>query len=697
MPSHPLDYSLSNITTSLQHALAQWNVFVDSNLEECRDLFLLSAEWLVEHIVYIDTNVGGWPIKISLADGRKVSALSASVQGQAISILIRAYQATQQRKFLDVARLAVETFKRDILDGGICAPIGEDGNFFEELAVYPASHSLSGLLFALLGLYEYLTTMDDAAVEKQIERSNRTMHTLLQEFDTGFWVYSDLLAQKLATPEQLALYCQLFKGIVEYSDCAHCRRLISHSERYQKSFTSRFAHHIANLGVACSTHILSQIRSKLFPGQAVTSLLRVCVPVTAFPIAGGMRTVITNIAKVTADSWHMEYVTRHVGYDAQDMTIHPFNKKGTSPWQFPTVLLYCVSGFWKLFSLQRQHQYNLLLPQDGIFTGFFTAAAAKLSGVRVVCIDHGNLTQLSNNLMRTERINALVAKRSIRARVERYSLALYWPCLSLFAWFSARCIDSFLIPGASGDGIEEICARLGVPQSRLTRFANMIDVDRHVVPSSNLRAVEREKQGIPANALVISVICRLAPEKGLDIALDAIHHALALIPTELQACVRVVFAGDGPLREQLEKDITSRRLSPICLLPGELSEKHVISLLGLTDIFLFTSRRAAGYPLAIMEAMASGCATIATNEPLANIRLLSEGRGIVVPIGDVEKTAEALATLLCDDTLRVGMGKLARDHIRENYSPAMFRRVFIRSGYWSQLDELLSTEHVAKL
>ncbi len=654
-------------------------------------LFLERAEWLVEHSVQIDPNVCGWPVAIVCAGGKKVSALSASVQGQAIAVLVRAYRVTGQKKFLDTAGMAVETFKRDILDGGVCSPIGEDGVFFEETAVYPASHALPGLLGSLPGLYEYLAVTYDEGVQQQIERSSRTLHMLLREFDTGLWLRSDLLSQQLATPEGLISYCQLLTEVVRYSDCQHCRRVISRWEQYQKNVASRFVYHVVSTGVACRTRVLSGIRSRLFPRQSETPLLSVCVPITAFPIAGGMRTVVTNIANVTADSWHMEYVTRQVGPDTEGLIVHPFPKTGTSPWHFPTVLWYCVSGFWKILSLQRQNaRYDLLLPQDGIFTAFFTGIAAKLSGVRVVCIDHGNLTLLHNNLMKAERAKALATKRSVRAYIERCLLSLYWPCLHLFALLSARCIDHFLIPGASGDGIEEICARLGIPQSRLTRFANMIDVDRHIFPSSDVRADERAKLGIPANALVISIICRMAPEKGLDIALDAIQRALALLPVELQACVRVIFAGDGPLREQLEHDIAVRGLRSQCLLTGELSEKQVISLLGLSDIFLFTSRRAAGYPLAIMEAMASGCATIATNEPLANVRLLSEGRGMLVPIGDVEKTAAALAALLCDDTLRLQMGGLAREHIRSNYSPAMFRRVFIRSGYWSKLDTLLT-------
>src|SRR5207248_3431805 len=138
-------------------------------------------------------------------------------------------------------------------------------------------------------------------------------------------------------------------------------------------------------------------------------------------------------------------------------------------------------------------------------------------------------------------------------------------------------------------------------------------------------------------------VCRLAPEKGLEIALEAISQALSVLSPNLSSRVRVIIAGDGSLRRQIEEDICLCGLSQTCLLWGEASADEVISLLGLSDIFLFTSWRAAGYPLAILEAMASGCAVIASAQPLAaNEYILAEGRGITVPVGDADQTARAL-------------------------------------------------------
>ena len=96
--------------------------------------------------------------------------------------------------------------------------------------------------------------------------------------------------------------------------------------------------------------------------------------------------------------------------------------------------------------------------------------------------------------------------------------------------------------------------------------------------------------------------------------------------------------------------------------------------------------------MAVLEAMASNCAVIASTEPISNAHLLAEGRGLAVPPGDVEQTALALVQLVSDLPLCRQMGNLARDYIEKHHSPAVFRRTLMRATYWSALDEILAGE-----
>jgi glycosyltransferase involved in cell wall biosynthesis len=211
-----------------------------------------------------------------------------------------------------------------------------------------------------------------------------------------------------------------------------------------------------------------------------------------------------------------------------------------------------------------------------------------------------------------------------------------------------------------------------------------------------LRAQIREKNSIPADAIVIAIICRLAPAKGLDIALEAMSDALSALSSDLRAQIRMIIAGDGPLRRDVEEEIQRRNLGQTCLLWGEASEEEVISLLGISDIFLYTSRRGTGYPVAILEAMASACAIIASSVPLANYRMLADGRGIAVPAENVEETSIALTKLVNDLELCRSMGRKAREYVARQHSPAMLKRVLMRATYWSELDGFLKPDAESK-
>jgi glycosyltransferase involved in cell wall biosynthesis len=382
-----------------------------------------------------------------------------------------------------------------------------------------------------------------------------------------------------------------------------------------------------------------------------------------------------------------------------------------TPWYFPFIWLYVLAGFRKLVSLIHGGAgYHVILPQDGVFTGVFSALAAKLTGRRVVSIDHGDMSLLierNSSIFRAERLREVAVKPwpwVIRMLAQRL-LALYWPSRLLLARIAARFVDHYLIPGVPDDGVDELCKQLGVRLSSITRFTNMIEIERHIIPDAETRSAVREKNGIAAGALVIAIVCRLSAEKGLEIALEAIKQAISTLaagntdklPAECPACVvrperpesvRVIIVGDGPLRQQLEKDISALNLSEACILWGEATTDEVITLLGISDIFLYTSWRGAGYPLAILEAMASGCAVVASTEPKANTYLLAEGRGIVVPPGDVAQTSTALVQLLRNKEHCHHMGRLARNFIAEHHSPAAFRRTLQRATHWAALDDL---------
>jgi glycosyltransferase involved in cell wall biosynthesis len=678
-------------TIIAQCALVQWNQYLTSHCQSYRDIFLMQAQWFVENEIRLVEGASGWPITLPHPDVYGEGTwLSAVTQGLAISVLLRAYQLTREKSFLDLAHRAVRTFEQDILDGGVCAPVGDNGVFFEEIAVYPALHTFSGFILALLGLYDYVTFTDNVQIRALIQRSIATMHLLLGEFDTGFWTRIDLLHRHVASPTQLSLQITLLEAITAYSGCEHCSMLVSRWRSYQCRLIPRLRYLISRCLSSSGSVILNQLRSRLFPASQASQTLRVCVPITAFPITGGMRTVVRKIAEATADTWHLEYLTQYIGPETENFTIHQFGSARCYPWDFPHVWFYVFAGLRKLISLLRDgSDYHVILPQDGLFTAAFAGLVGKLVGRHVVCIDHGNLVALNSHLYRRERLKALHTRPGVHRAIKHFLFTLYWPSLYVMGWLAGHLVDHFCVPGVTGDGVEEICKCFGVGPGRLTRFVNAVNIDRYVILDAAKKAEEREKRGISADAIVITTICRLAPEKGVDIALKSIAHALSILSPDLCTRLRFILAGDGPLRQQLEEDIDKLNLTQTCLLLGAVPPEEVLPLHSVSDIYLYTGTRGGGYSLVMLEAMASGCTVLASDVPLANECMLADGRGWIVPAQDVEQTGLALARLISDSELCHQMGQRAREYVASHNTNAIFKRIWMRATYWSELSTVL--------
>src|SRR6266700_7472532 len=236
-----------NPTTIAQYALAHWNAYLATGDEKHKQAFMIQSRWLVAHESHFDDDRGGWPLPFPSHRYNAASQwLSALTQGNCISVLVRAYQLTREDIFLQAARRAVRTFELDIKDGGVSASVGDNGIFFEEVAAYPAAHILNGYILALFGLYDYVALTGDAKVSELIRRSLTTLHTLVDEFDVGYWSCYDLLHRHLVPLFYHALHIVLLKALAGYSGCEHCMQLAIRWETYQHRFLCRLRYLITS-------------------------------------------------------------------------------------------------------------------------------------------------------------------------------------------------------------------------------------------------------------------------------------------------------------------------------------------------------------------------------------------------------------------------------------------------------------------
>ena len=196
----------------------------------------------------------------------------------------------------------------------------------------------------------------------------------------------------------------------------------------------------------------------------------------------------------------------------------------------------------------------------------------------------------------------------------------------------------------------EVLSRLGVPDQRLAVIPNGVEPDQWQPGPSSLS----ERFG---GRRVFLYMGRLATEKNVE----ALLRAWKLVKPE--GCVLVV-VGDGPLRTTLE---TTYSDDSLIWWGYEADQQRRVSLLQAAEVFLLPSL-VEGLSLALLEAMASGCACIATDAG-ADGEVLSGGAGIVISTQGVTTQLRTLLPVLRDQPLLTAeLGRRARQRVLERYT-----------------------------
>jgi glycosyltransferase involved in cell wall biosynthesis len=134
-----------------------------------------------------------------------------------------------------------------------------------------------------------------------------------------------------------------------------------------------------------------------------------------------------------------------------------------------------------------------------------------------------------------------------------------------------------------------------------------------------------------------------------------------------------VFAGDGPLRQELEREAASLGLGNSMIFLGDRQDMPAV--LASLDVAVLTSD-SESLSNVILEAMAAGLPAVAYDVG-GNSELLSDQHGILIPAGNETNFAGAVERLLSDAALRERMGHNARQFAQEKFSLDRVRQRYI--------------------
>lgn len=205
----------------------------------------------------------------------------------------------------------------------------------------------------------------------------------------------------------------------------------------------------------------------------------------------------------------------------------------------------------------------------------------------------------------------------------------------------------------------DVLMRLGVPSHRLAVIPNGVDPQRWTPgnpaePSQRLQELRQRFSG----QRVFLYMGRIATEKNVE----ALLRAWKLV--QPSGC-RLVVVGDGPMRQSLMQNYGEE--AGILWWGHEPDQSVRLALLQLAEVFLLPSL-VEGLSLALLEAMASGTACVATDAG-ADGEVLEGGAGIVISTQGVTTQLRTLLPVLRDQpVLTAELGRRARQRALERYT-----------------------------
>ncbi len=178
---------------------------------------------------------------------------------------------------------------------------------------------------------------------------------------------------------------------------------------------------------------------------------------------------------------------------------------------------------------------------------------------------------------------------------------------------------------------------VAVPKRKIEVIPNGIDLSR-------ICGVQRvELDGIAPEATVVGMVARLSPPKDYSIFMRAAKVVLNRFPD-----VHFVAVGDGLQRAQFEAEKAQLEIPNFHFLGNRLD---VPSILRRMTINVLATRN-EGLSITLLEAMASGCACVASDIPANRFALDNGNAGLLVPGKNPEALAAAIERLLVDGALR---------------------------------------------
>lgn len=210
-----------------QYGLAAYDLYLLNHEDKSnmKKKVIACAEWTIKN----QNEDGSWE---TFAYESPDYPFSSMAQGEAISLLIRAYFLDEKQEYLSCAKKAFEFMIKPIKDGGTTIYMDNDVYFYE----CPADPLiLNGWIFSLWGVFDYVKYFDDNDAKNILEKTLISLKKKLPEFDMNYWsMYED--GRRIASPFYHKLHIAQLWAMYELFEDEIYKEYAERWEKYQHNF-----------------------------------------------------------------------------------------------------------------------------------------------------------------------------------------------------------------------------------------------------------------------------------------------------------------------------------------------------------------------------------------------------------------------------------------------------------------------------
>ena len=235
------------------------------------------------------------------------------------------------------------------------------------------------------------------------------------------------------------------------------------------------------------------------------------------------------------------------------------------------------------------------------------------------------------------------------------------------AWWAFTRANRYLSVSSS---LVDAYLAAGLPTERIQLVPNGIDVDRFRPADPAERQSLRERLRLPGDLPVLLFVGFFSPDKQPRLLFDAWQRlrqrGLETTVVFVGATRSSYFEVDDELAPVMRHDAAALGVEQRVVFAG--AAHNVDEYFRAADVFVLPSRR-EGLPVALLEAMACALPCVASRLAGSTDTIIEHQKnGMLVPVGDVEALAHALARLLSDPALAALLGAAARQTVVRRFA-----------------------------